>query len=67
MRKGETMKKITLDHEYLTIPAGTKLKICNPKWDGDKPKTQFYLEVETTEDTSSILAGTYTVKVISVI
>ena len=35
---------------YATLPKGSKITIPNPKWDGDKPKTHFYIELAVSED-----------------
>jgi hypothetical protein len=59
------MKNMKLvGHSYADIPAGTKLIIPNPKWDGDKPKTQFYLEIETTGVVCVEIQGSYPVTVL---
>jgi hypothetical protein len=50
---------------FADIPKGTKLTVPNPKWDGDKPKTQFYLEIEAKESMCIEVRGDYQVKILS--
>lgn len=31
-------------NDYITILKGTRVRVENPFWDGDKPETEFYYE-----------------------
>ena len=59
------MKNLTLQSgTYVTISKGTKVTICNPKWDGDKPETQFSLIVELTKPLTMEVCETGFVKIV---
>jgi hypothetical protein len=49
---------------YADLPKGTKFTIPNPKWDGDKPKTQFYIVLESQTEMCIEIMGSYKAKVV---
>jgi hypothetical protein len=41
------MNKIEIDgYEYFDVPKGAIVRVPNPKWDGDDPKTNFYYYIK---------------------
>lgn len=51
------MKEMIKIDGWATLPAGSKLIVPNPDWDGDKPETHFNLMVTLNQDTCVDLCG----------
>lgn len=43
-------------HDYVTVCAGSIVKIAFPKWDGDKPETHIWHHIVLTDDACVCLA-----------